>query len=176
MEWLYEDPTMLLVIGGFIEASLAVGLWMSGRGVLVFWMAGVAILIGLGIAVERMVVTDVEQIQAAFDAAADAGEANDAEGVVAHIDASDRASAASLRAFIRSNMALVAIESVSLYGLGVTIEEGAAPRQAQARFRLHVVGKDHLQQLPYTNYSAIFKVRLEKQGTEWKFIDYEIEQ
>lgn len=176
MSWLFEDPTLLLIAGAFIEAALAVGLFLTGRGSIVLWMIGVAALVAIGWLVERLVVTEVERIQDTFAAAELAGEANDAEAVIKLVDNSSRPAAEQLKSWIRARMGQITVQTVSIYALNITVDESATPPTAKARFRLHVVGKDNAGQIPYTNYSAIFTVSLEKQGDAWRFTAYEIEE
>ena len=175
MGWLVEDPTAVLVAGGFIEAALAIALFTTGRGVIVIAMAATAILVVAGVLVEKLVVTEVERVQAMFDEISAAGEANDVEKVVSFVDRT-KPTGQALEAWMRTGMSQVTIDSVSLYGLKIDVEHGAQPLWARARFRLHVTGRDNLQQIPYTNYSAIFEVWLEKHGDSWKFVDYKMQE
>ena len=91
MTWLLEDPTPVIVVGVLVEAALGVALLRTGRGVLLWIMLAVAAFVGLGVLVERMVVTEREEVEATIYAAAAAVEANDLEGVLRTIapDAKD---------------------------------------------------------------------------------------
>ncbi|HEV7221105.1 MAG TPA: hypothetical protein VGN42_00290, partial [Pirellulales bacterium] len=86
MSWLFEDPTTLLVAGVLIEALLAVALINSRQTKLAWAMLGVMALMILGLSIERLVVTDYEQIETVLDATAASLAANDVEGVLAKID------------------------------------------------------------------------------------------
>ena len=64
MTTLIEDPTPILVVGILIEAVLAIALLRTGRGVLLWAMLAVAGLTGLGLLLERWVVTERERVEA----------------------------------------------------------------------------------------------------------------
>ncbi len=86
MSWLFEDPTLLLVAGGLIEALLAVVVVNTRQLKVVLAMAAVLALVLTGLTIEQLVITDYERIQSTLEATAQAVQANDVEGVLEHID------------------------------------------------------------------------------------------
>ncbi|MEX0713723.1 MAG: hypothetical protein WD278_15395 [Pirellulales bacterium] len=85
MSWLFEDSTGLIVAGVAIELVLAVALIKTGRGTLATVMLGALILVLAGVAVEKLVMTDRERVEAELDALAKALEANNVQRVLSHI-------------------------------------------------------------------------------------------
>ena len=85
MNWLFESPAMIVVIGVLLLIVLG-GLWsMSGRKEMLYAMAAVGALILVGLIVERLVVTDGEAIRRTLlEIAADV-ESNDVRAVTRHI-------------------------------------------------------------------------------------------
>ena len=136
MSWLFEDPTTLLVAGLLIEALLVVALVKTGRAILVLAMVGVLAIMGLGLLVERLVVTDREQIEATLDGVASALEANDVEGVLRYIDPA----ASGMRANVRAALAGVHVTDARVYDLEVDVNHHAKPPTAQADFTGRVKG------------------------------------
>ena len=137
MSWLFEDSTTLIVAGLLIEALVVVALIKSGRGVLVLAMIGVLIVIGLGVTIERFVVTDHERIEATLNGVAAALEANDVDGVLSYIDPA----ATTMRSQVRSALAGAHITEARIYDLEVEMREGADPPSAEARFTGRVKGR-----------------------------------
>jgi hypothetical protein len=136
VSWLFEDPTMLIAAGVLIEALLAVALVKSGRASLVGAMAGVLLLVALGIVVEQMVVTEREQIEVVLDDAAAALVAGDVARVLRSIDPA----AAELRSYVQSVMSHARITEAKLNDLRITINRHTAPPTARADFMGRVKG------------------------------------
>ncbi len=64
MEWIFENPLPALVIGGLTTAILISGWLQTGRSSLAY-LAGIAVALTIGaVILERMVVTDREEVQA----------------------------------------------------------------------------------------------------------------
>lgn len=136
MSWLFEDPTMIIVAGVIIEAVLAAALFVTGRGKLLLYMAGVLAVTGGLVLVERLVVTDRERIEAVIDDLADAIETNDGDRVVAHISPANR----SLRTEAKSRMKRGNIQEVRLVdNPEIRVEELSDPPVARARFAVLLV-------------------------------------
>ena len=118
MSWLFEDPTTLIVAGLLIEGLLAVALVKSGRALLIAAMAGVLILVGLGVLVERLVVTDREQIETTLNEVCTALEANEVPGVLSHIDPA----ATGMRSRVQSDLSSAHITEVRLFDLEIQVD------------------------------------------------------
>lgn len=136
MTWLFEDPTTLVIAGVLIEGLLAVGLVKSGRGVLAVPMVILALLLGVCLLVERLVVTDREQIEDVFNGVCRALAANDVDGVLDYIDPA----AANMRSQVRNVLAGARITEARIYDLEVEVNRGARPPAAEARFTGRVKG------------------------------------
>jgi len=136
LSWLFEDPTTVIVAGVLIEGLLAVALVKSGRGLLALPMLLVALVMGLVVLVERLVVTDREQIEEVLDGVTAALMANDLEGVLRHIDPA----AAGMRAQVRAAVSEARITDARIYDLQVEVDHHARPPVAQADFTGRVKG------------------------------------
>ncbi|HEX7376879.1 MAG TPA: hypothetical protein VF278_07190 [Pirellulales bacterium] len=136
MSWLFEDPTTILVAGVLIEALLVVALVNSGQRAIVWAMAGVFALLCLGVLIERIVVTDREEISDTLDGVLTAIQANDIEGVLSCIDPQ----AASMRASVRTALASAHITEARVYDLEVAVNRHDEPPTAQAEFTGRVKG------------------------------------
>lgn len=137
MSWLFEDPTTLIVAGLLVEALLVVALMNSGQRAIAWAMAGVLVLMGLGVLIEHMVVTDREQIADTLAGVTTALEANDVEGVLRYIDPQ----AAAMRTSVRTALSNVRITDARVYDLEVEVNHKAQPPVAQAEFTGRVRGR-----------------------------------
>jgi hypothetical protein len=137
VSWLFEDPTTLIVAGLLIEGLLAVALVKSGRGALVLVMLGVLTLVGLGVLVERLVVTEREQIEATLEGVCQSLMANDVNGVVSYIDPI----AADIRSHVQSILPQVHVTDARVYDLMIDVARETNPPSAQAHFVGRVKGR-----------------------------------
>ena len=170
MSWLFEDPTTLIAAGLLIEVLLAVALYNTGRVALVGAMVGVLVVVGLGVLIERIVVTDREQVADALDGVASAVEANDVERVLSFIDPASTG----MRASVRMALASAHISEVRVYDLVVEVNDESNPPSAQAEFTGRVKGS-------YRGETGggegmllrKFIVSFRRQGDRWLMTDYE---
>jgi hypothetical protein len=132
-----ESPVPILVCGIVVEAALAVALLRTGRGVLLWWMGGVAIVVLLGVLVERLVVTDRKRVAQTIDGAAAAVEANDLPRLLEYVDPS----ATQVRAEAARTHGTVRVEQVNVRNLEVTFNRLTNPPTAKATFDAYVSGK-----------------------------------
>ncbi|HJT30546.1 MAG TPA: hypothetical protein VJ783_00660 [Pirellulales bacterium] len=137
MSWLFEDPTMLIASGVLIEALLAVALVKSGRAALLLVMAGVLVLVLGGVFVERMVVTEREEIEATLDGVSQELEANNIEGVLSWIDPAS----GGMREDVRARVSQARISEVRVFDLNVSINHYVTPPTAQAYFTGRIRGR-----------------------------------
>jgi hypothetical protein len=133
---LFENPLPIAVVGGLV-ALVALLVFLSRRNgkSLAALIAIVAITLAL-LVIERLVVTDLEQIEAEILGMADAIEANDVAGVVEHIDPA----AAKIRADIEALMPQVKWSVANAASITVTLDDDANPPAASSRFRAFMQG------------------------------------
>lgn len=171
MSWLFEDPTTLIVAGLLIEVLLGVALFKSGRAALVLVMLGVLVLVGSGVVIERLVVTDREEVEETFDGICRALMANDAKAVLSYIDPM----AADIRSHIQSVLPQAQVTDARVYDLIVDVQRHVAPPRAQAHFvgrvkgRFRGAGQGGSEGLVLRR----FTVDLRKQGDRWLVVTYE---
>jgi len=80
-----ESPWPILILGLVLETILAIALFRTGRGVVLGVMAGVALVVLLGVLIERLTVTDTKRVRQTLMAAAAGFQANNAAQVNACI-------------------------------------------------------------------------------------------
>lgn len=136
MSWLFEDPTTLIVAGVLIEGLLAVVFVNTRQLKVAAFMAGVLALVLVGLAVEQLVVTDYERIEAALDGTARSLRANDVAGVLARIDPQ----AAGMRQTVEATLSRARVKDAKVKDLTVRFHRLTSPPTAEAEFIGNVKG------------------------------------
>jgi hypothetical protein len=167
--WFTEDPTPIFILGGIALAVLFVFLMKTGRGLVLVAMAGVAAIMGLAVLIDALVVTDRERVEEVIYHAAAAAERNDLDGVAAFVSPS----APQIKTEIRRWIGQLAIESVSIGGLDVTIDRTTSPQTATAKFWYVGQGKWRRGDTVHDRIPGKLKVNFRKEGDRWLVTDYE---
>jgi hypothetical protein len=171
VSWLFEDPTTLIVTGLLIEGLLGVALVKSGRGALVLVMLGVLVLVGSGVLIERLVVTQHEEVEDTFDGICRALLANDVQRVLSFIDPM----AADIRSQVQSVLPQAQITDARVYDLMIDVNGHASPPTAQAQFVGRVKGRFRGDG-PGGDEGLVlhrFTVDLRKDGERWLVVAYQ---
>ena len=135
MNWLLQNPLIIVVTGLIIEVLLFLALQQSGKKSVAWLMAGVAVLTAGLISLERWVVTPEEAIRAKlYEIAADL-QNNDVEAVIAHI--SRRATEQQEEA--RKRIKNVTFKEVSVKEIA-DVEIADPPERGSVRVRVKAAG------------------------------------
>jgi hypothetical protein len=170
MNWLFEDPTTLIVAGVLIEALLAVAFVNTRQIKVAIAMVGVLALVLAGLAVERLVVTDYERIEAALDGAARSMRANDVAGVLAQIDPQ----AAGMRQTVEATLKRARVTDAKVKDIKVEFHRLASPPTAEAEFIGNVKGSFH-GGIDVGEGMVIRRIRVDfvRRGERWLMTGYE---
>jgi hypothetical protein len=167
-----ESPWPILLIGAAAETILLVALIRTGRGMLLGVMAAVAAVVGLGVLVEQLVVTQRKQVAATIDAAAAALEANDLPRVL-ELLAPD---AEETREKAIQALGMGKLEKVRISNLDITIIRTTSPPTAKATFNVLAVGQ--LSQGGLGTLTRYFQmtIRLRLESGRWLITGHEFAQ
>lgn len=169
MSWLFEDVTWLIGVGIVVEALLAVVLFRTGRGVVMLAMAAVLAVVLAGVVIERLVVTEREEVVDTLDALAAALVAGDLQAVLSHL----APEASFARDQAQTHLPQVKINEARMRNIEVMINRLTSPPTAEAQFRGILNIKDLRGQFPYEHYIQQFTVRFRREGDRWLLVDYE---
>lgn len=172
MTTLLENPIPIILFGLIAEAVLGIALVRTGRGALLWAMAGVLVLVLAGVGLEWLVVTEVEEVEATFDAVAEALVANDLQAVLAHICPSDT----DTRGRVAWGMRLVEFTNAKITGLDVAVIHTTSPPTARAHVRGLVQFEGRSQVVVYKSYPLNIRFRLRKEPHGWVIIEHEWER
>jgi hypothetical protein len=166
MTWLLEDSLPVIVMGVILIAALAVGFIKTGSRAPLYGLAFVILLlIGL-VLLERMVVTDREQVEDVLFTIAKAVERNDIDEAIRHISPEAPGVQHADRELRRVNFREVDIKP----NLEIEVFADRSPPTAEARFNVVVVGDIGGGPQRYPRY---VEVTFEKQGERWVARDYQ---
>ncbi len=169
MSQLLEDPTLILAAGGLMLGLLGVVFYQTGRAVVLAAMGGVALLTLGGVALERLVVTDREQVEHTLYAVADALEANDLNAILAYL----APEAGPIQARAQQALADFKVEAAEIRGLQVSVSSGGSVPKAEADFVGTLVLEDRRGQAPYDHFVRRFRVFFERRSQGWVMTGYE---
>lgn len=171
MTTLVENPMPIILFGIVVEAVLGIILVSTGRGVLLWAMGGVLILVLAGVGLEWLVVTDVERVEAVVEGAAAALGANDQDGLLEYV----HPSATEVRRRVDEGFALAAFTSAKITRLEVrNINYLTSPPTA----KVQIAGMIHFRvrrgEYPYDSYPIKeLTLELHLESGRWLITGYE---
>jgi len=166
-----ESPWPWLVLGIAVEAVLAVALLRTQRGYLLWAMLGTAAFVALGLLVERLVVTEREEVEMTLDAGVAAAKANNLGRLLNCI--SPKATKA--RYYAGLVLGRFEVEDARIRDLEITINRLTSPPTAKAKFLAVGKGRDRKNEFPYENYMRTVVVELRREGDRWLVADFDVE-
>jgi hypothetical protein len=166
-----ESPWPILTIGMVIEAILAIALWRTGRGRLLWVMFGVADVVFLGVVGERFVVTDREAIENSLDACVAAVKANRLGALLDYV-APD---ASHVRADARFVLERFVVERAKFTDLEITVNRATQPPTATAKFHALGTVRDRKGEVPYQAFSEWISVDFTLRDGRWLITGYQPE-
>jgi hypothetical protein len=165
-----ESPWPILFVGIAVEAVLGMALMHTGRGKFFIAMIGVAVLVVIGLVVERLVVTDREVVESTLDAAVVAVKRNDLNGLLDCI----APTAKEPRELSRWVLSRCEVEDVRISDLQIKVNRLTSPPTAKAEFVAVGKGKDRLAEFPYQAVAQRVVVQLRLQDGRWLVTGYEL--
>jgi hypothetical protein len=161
-----ESPWPILIIGLAVEAVLAIALFRTGRGAVLMAMAGVAVLVLLGVMVERWTLTDTKRIRQTLETAASGLRTNSLPQIDACIVSDADGDAA--RGKARWALAQVTFLEVTIRNLEVKFNYQTSPPTAATTFTVWVRGTDRNGMYPgEISEPVAMEVDLRKESGRW---------
>jgi len=169
MQWIFDSPWTILLVGLAIEALLAVFLLRSGKPVLIGSMVAVGLLTAGLLVVERVVVTDEEEVSDTLDGIAAAMESGDVPQVMAGFSPN----CARYRE-IQNSLSRYKVRKAHVGGdLQVRLNRLTSPPSATAYFTGRIEGRDQRGEVPYEHIIRKFKLTLQKPAQQWLIAEVE---
>jgi hypothetical protein len=169
VETLLESAMPVLFGGVVVEAILAVVFFNDRRVIWLLPMIGVALLILLGIVVERVVVTPREEVEATIDEVADSLAANDIQRALGHISPT----ATQTRSRAEWGLDRFEVSKTKITGLTININELTSPPTATAEFKGFItIARDKKGEIPSRTYVVAFTAEFERHGDRWLIAEH----
>ena len=171
MTFFLENPWPAILTAAVVQVGLVIALIATGRGRLLWAIAGVFVIALSLVLLEWLVATDREQVETQIHAAAEGLAENNLSKVVATF--SD--SASDLRTLAESTMKLVEFREVSVdsQSLKIVVDDHAHPPVAAASFRVTAVGGDRMGTVKRYPHSQEVQLRLKKEPAGWRISAYD---
>lgn len=168
MTLLFENPLPIAVVGGLL-ATLALVVFLARRtGASLAALVGVVAVTLLLVLVERLVVTDREQVENALDGMLAAIQANDVPATIEFIDPA----AAKIRTDAQALMPQIKVEVANAGSVEVTVDDAAEPPTAMSRFRAFLHGTHGASGALVGYINQQVDLHWVKRGDRWLIDDY----
>ena len=170
MSWIFEDPLPAMIFG-VVCAAISGFVWLqTGRKPLIYvslaCIATTAILVG----VEKLIVTDREEIRSILESIAADIERNDLDAVLGHVHPLEK----EIYERARKEFPLYEFHSISIkQNLDVTVDRSYVPHRAEARFNVVVVLSDRTGVFKENRIPRYAIVQLKKNNDRWLVTDYD---
>jgi hypothetical protein len=170
LDWLFEDPWLIVGLGALSEALLGVAAWRTRRGAVLAVMGGVVVLTGLALLLERWVVTDREAVEDTLRAAAAAVLAGDERKVLEFIAPE---APREIQDAVRRYLNRAEFTNIVIRAPDTQVMKGAQ-RTARVRFTAHVkVRLKSGDALAREEFPVFLEVRFRKERDTWLVTGYE---
>jgi hypothetical protein len=164
-----ESPWPAALACIVLEIILGAIFMRTGRALVVVAMGVVLAITAALLIVERVIVTDIEQVEDTLHGIAEDLEANDFAAVLRSFSPK-----CPRYAEVRSQLDRVTVQSASVGpDLEVRVSQLTSPPSATAYFTGRINAREHSGTIPYENFIRKFKVRLERRGDRWLITDVE---
>jgi hypothetical protein len=166
-----ESPWPILIVGLVTEAILALALFRTGRGKLLWAIGGVGLVVLLGVFIEERTVTDTKLVRRTLDEVVAGLLANNAERVKACIVSGEDGDAARKETDWALRMA--EFREITIHNFEVNFDiAGASSPTAEAKFMVFVRGNARLGDYrDEISRPVNIKVKLRRQSGRWLVYD-----
>ena len=172
MSNVFENPLPILFVGALIFSVLFAIWTQQKKRRWVLAMAATLLAVIAGVVMERLVVTDAEEVASTIRRIAEDMESNDVSAVVAHISSSSP----ELRSHAESILKRADVQTVSVKrNLRVAVVNSGARKTAIAKFNAVARLKDKSGTFGNQNVPRFMTLHLVKEGDAWRVTRYESE-
>ncbi len=168
MNWLLQQPLVLIVAGAVVVLVLFAVLQQTGKKWALIAMIAAALATAGLVVIERMVVTPEEAVRATLYAIAKDVERNDVDAVVAHLSSRSP----QLQDKVRAVMKPYRAEEVRVTQIR-DLEVQPDGQRASVHVRVRAVGGDRSGMLEHQPYFPEFNVQFVLEDGQWRVRDYE---
>jgi hypothetical protein len=172
MTALVENPMPWILFGILVEAALAIALFTTQRGALLFVMIGVLLFVLGGLVLERLVVTERERVEATIETVRAALERNDFDTVLQWVsEKANHTRSEAMRAsreveFIRIKVTDMAIDPIN---------ELTSPPTAKAHFTSVITVRGKSLSFDAVTRPIQFHLTFRREGDRWVVAEHKLD-
>lgn len=170
MDWLFEDPTLVIVAIVVTQAILGAFFLATVKKAFLWAMAGLLVPLAGVLVADYLVVTDREAIESTIRNGVEALEANDLDRVLTFLSPT----AVKTRERATWALGIVKFSNIRISDLKIQINRLTQPPTAEVRFFavFRYEFKEPTPEAIYDVYAARFKVLFEKVDDRWLLTDH----
>ncbi|MGQ9505197.1 MAG: hypothetical protein ACUVQG_11560 [Thermogutta sp.] len=170
MDWLFEDPTILIVVIVIAQAILGAFFLSTVKKEFLWGMAGLLVPLAGVLVADYLVVTDREAIELTIRYGVDALEDNDLDRVLTFLSPT----AVKTRERATWALGIVKFSSIRISDLKIQVNRLTQPPTAEVRFFavFRYEFKEPTPEAVHDIYAARFKVLFEKVNDRWLLTDH----
>lgn len=167
METFLDSPWPWITIGILLEGALALALFVTRRGVLLYAMIGVLLAVVAGVLFERLVITERKRVMMTIDEGVEGLKSNSK----ARMDAVVSPTAEQTRRQIQTGLGMVRVTDVSLHNIEIEVNDRTSPPTATVRFDAVIYFEGRKPILGPDRWAGNVKLHLQRSPNRWLILD-----
>jgi uncharacterized membrane protein YeaQ/YmgE (transglycosylase-associated protein family) len=167
MEIFLDSPWPYIVVGVIVEGALALALYVTRRGVLLYVILGVLLAVIAGVLFQRWVITERKRVMMTIDEGVEALRSNSE----ARMDELVSPTAEETRRQIHKGLDLVRVTDVSLHNLAITINDRANPPSAEVQFDAVIYFESRSPTPGPDRWAGHLLLHLQRTADRWLILD-----
>jgi uncharacterized membrane protein YeaQ/YmgE (transglycosylase-associated protein family) len=167
MEIFLDSPWPWITVGILLEGALALALFVTRRGVLLYAMIGVLLAVAAGVLFERLVITERKRVMMTIDEGVEGLKSNSEAGM----DAVVSPTAQETRRQIQEGLRLVRVTDVSLHNIEIEINDRTSPPTAKVRFDAVIYFQGRSPTLGPDRWAGRILLHLQRSPDRWLILD-----
>jgi hypothetical protein len=167
MEIFLDSLWPYVTIGILLEGALALSLFVTRRGVLLYAMIGVLLAVAAGVLFERWVITERKRVMMTIDEGVEGLKSNSE----ARMDALVFPTAQQIREHIHAGLGMVRVTDVSLHNIEIEIKDHTSPPTAKVQFDAVIYFEGRKPILGPDRWAGHLVLHLQRSPDRWLFVD-----
>jgi uncharacterized membrane protein YeaQ/YmgE (transglycosylase-associated protein family) len=167
MEIFLDSPWPYIAIGVIVEGALALALFVTRRGVLLYAMIGLLLAVVAGVLLERWVITERKRVMMTIDEGVEALKSNSEARMYAVVSPT----ADETRRQIQRGLELVRVTDVSLHNLTIEINDRANPPTATVQLDAVIYFEGRTSTFGHDRWAGHLLLHLQRSPDRWLILD-----
>ena len=167
MEIFLDSPWPYVTIGILVEGALALALFVTRRGTLLYAMIGVLLAVVAGVLFERWVITERKRVMMTIDEGVEGLKSNSE----VRMDALVSPTAQETRRQIHAGLDMVRVTDVSLHNIEIEVNDRTNPPTAKVQFDAVIYFEGRKPILGPDRWAGHLVLHLQRSPDRWLILD-----